>query len=172
MAERRVLPIILIVIGPLGIATWILAAHTVGDSISRQHSIEIGLAVALLAMMAAGYVLLLDNNIRDANPQLGLTLVICGTTSVVLALALQFYIAYLGGEQGRHFTEIMADNLKRGQNVNLERNAYLPVSVSAVAFLALFIGTWLAAMGIRVGVSRRLTAPAGTVESKSSEVPA
>jgi hypothetical protein len=171
MTERKILPIIVMVIAPLGIATGILATHTVGESISPLSSAQIGFAVALLAMMTAAYILLLDNTINEAHPKFGITLVICGTACVLLALALQFYLAYLSGEHGRHITEIMADNVKRGQSVNVNMDSHFPISVIAIAYLGLFVGAWLAGMGIHTEARRRKSASLASLDSKASDVP-
>ena len=172
MRERKFLPTFIVVLIPLGVATGILAAHTVGESIDHRNSAQIGFSVALLAMLAAGYFLFMDNTITETNSRFGIILVFCGTACVLLSVILQFYVAHLGGEHGRRLTEILADNLKRGVGVNINEREALPTSVSAISYLSLVIGAWIVAMGIRTGVSRRPAAPAGDDAPKTSDVTA
>jgi len=177
MTKRATLAVVVIVLAPLGIATWILAAHTVGESLSPSTvqssagAAAIGFAVALLAVMATGYVLLLSHPPEVPNLRFGSTLVICGSACVLVALVLQFYLAHLAGENSRRIAEIMSDGLKRGERLNVNLNAPFPESVKGVGYLALFAGIWLAAMGIRIGVGRiRPAEPAGG-SPKSTEPP-
>jgi hypothetical protein len=171
MSNRAILPVIVIVIAPLGIATWILAAHTIGDSLRPSDSVAIGFAVALLAMMAAAYLLFLAPALEGTNTHFGITLVICGTACVLLALALQFYLAYQAAESSRQVAGMMGDSLKRGERVTVNLQPSLPGSVTGVAYLALFAGIWLAAMGIRIGAGRTRTAEPADVSLKSTEQP-
>jgi hypothetical protein len=142
------LAVTLLVIAPVGIATWILASHTVGESLSPPNSTQIGFGVALLAIATAASLLFLSNITEKPGSRLGLTLVICGTACILVALALQFHVASLVAANSQRVTDILRE---RGGNVNL--NVNLPESVRSISYFALFAGVWLAAVGIRIGVS-------------------
>ena len=155
---------IIFVLIPIGVAVWILASHTVGESIKPRNSVEIGFAVALLAVVGAGYILLSDISVKQSNPQFGVILICCGTACMLLALLLQFYLAHIASEHGKHVAEIMADNLKRGQSVHVDFDTHFPATGGAIAYLALLVGTWLAAVGIHIGVHRQPRLPSATEE--------
>jgi hypothetical protein len=156
MTPRALFAPFIIVIVPLWIATWILATYTVGESIDHHASGGIGFAVSLLAVMAAAYVLFLASPPEEANTLFGVTLVVSGTACIFVALALQWYLASLAADHSRRVGELLGDGLKRGERLNINLDQKVPGSVTAVGYLALFAGVWLAVMGIRIGGARRM----------------
>lgn len=156
MTPRAMLAPFIIVIVPLGIATWILATYTVGESIDQRASAGIGFALALLAVMAAAYVLYLTDRPDEANTPFAVTLMVCGTACIFVALALQFYLASLAADHSRRVGELLGEGLKRGERLNVNLDQKVPGSVTAVGYLALFAGIWLAVIGIRIGGARRI----------------
>jgi hypothetical protein len=153
MTNRAIFAVALVVLCPLGIGTWILAANTVGESLAPSNSAAIGFAVALLAVMTAGYLLLFSQTTERPGSRLGQTLVVCGTACVLIAVALQFYLASVSSENARRSAEILGESVRGGRNItNVNIRGDLPGSIQGVGYLALFAGVWLAAVGIRVGV--------------------
>jgi hypothetical protein len=137
-----------LVIAPVGIATWILASHTVGESLDPRNATSIGFSIALLAIATAASLLVLSNATEKPGSRLGLILVICGTACILVALALQFYVTSVLAANSQRVADILRE---RGGNVNLNVNFE---SVKSISYFALLAGVWLAAVGIRIGVNR------------------
>jgi MFS family permease len=156
MTNRPMLAVTVLVIALVGIATWILASHTVGESLDPRNSTSIGFSIALLAIATAASLLFLSNATEKPGSRLGLILVICGTACILVALALQFYVTSVLAANSQRVADILRE---RGGNVNLNFN--LPKSVESIAYCALFAGVWLAAVGIRIGVGREGLATVG-----------
>jgi hypothetical protein len=154
MTGRAVMVVVVLILIPLGVATWILATYTIGESLYPNHAVGIGFAVALLTVMAASYLLLLSDPPDVPNVPFGITLVICGAVCILVAVILQFYLASLTGDTSRRIAELLAEALKQGQPRNVNLNTDFPQSVRVIPYMALFAGIWLAIMGIRIGVVR------------------
>ena len=73
----------------------------------------------------------------------------------MVALALQFYVVSVVAANSQRATDILRE---RGGNVNW--NVNFPDSVRSMPYFALMAGVWLAAVGIRIGVSRERLATA------------
>src|SRR5437868_4425502 len=121
MTGRAVMIVVLLILIPLGIGTWILATYTIGESLYPNHATAIGFAVALLTVMVASYLLLLSDPPAVPNVAFGITLVVCGFVCILVAMIFQFYLASLSGDTSRRIAELLAEALKQGQprNVNL-----------------------------------------------------
>jgi hypothetical protein len=170
MTNRSIAATLLLIVFPLGLATGLLAAHTIGESISPSSAGGVGFAVGLLAAVSAVYVLLFTNAGETGDVRFGIVLVACGTACILLALALQFYLAWLAGENNRRLAEMLADGLRRGERLNANLNWYTPDTVKGIGYLSLFAGIWLAAMGIRLGVGRGRSAPAAVATARQAVV--
>jgi len=155
MTGRAVMVVVMFVLAPLGIATWILATHTIGASVHPEHAMSIGFAVALLSVMVASYLLLLSDPPEVPHVGFGITLVICGATCILVALIFQFYLASLTGDNSRRLAELLREGVKKGGPFNVNLNTEFPQPVKVIPYLALIAGVWLAVMGIRIGVPRR-----------------
>jgi hypothetical protein len=177
MTNRAILAPIVLIIFPLGLATGLLATHTIGESISPSNSAGIGFAVGLLAAVTAAYVFFFSSPAEATDARFSIVLVVCGTVCIVLALGLQFYLASLAGENSRRFAEMVADAVKRGERMNANWDLRFPDSVKGIAYLSLFAGIWLAAMGIRFGAARghpavaRPVAQAWPIEDENQRSP-
>jgi len=159
VTNRAIIATSLFVIGPLGVATWILANFTVGRSLSQFHdedSILIGFSIALLVVATAVSLLFLTNATEKPGSRLGLSLVLCGTACILVALALQFYFVSAVAANSQRVADILRE---RGGKVDLNFN--VPKSVESISYCALFAGVWLAAVGIRIGVGRQGLATVG-----------
>jgi hypothetical protein len=152
MVNRATFALAALVIAPLSIATWILASFTVGESVSPRNSNLIGFGIALLAVALLAYLFFFSRAAERPGSHLGAVLIICGTLCVLVALALQFYLASLSAENSRRIAEIMGERLKTNPSVNVNLKSDYPESVISIAYFALFAGIWLAAVGIKVGV--------------------
>jgi hypothetical protein len=155
MTNRSTLAVSLVILCPLGIAAWILGTHTIGISLSPNNDVSIGFAVALLAVLSAGYLFLFSQMTERPGSRLGQTLIICGTACVLVALALQFYLAAISSENSRRGADILNESVRIGRpmnNVNI--NTTFPKSVEGIGYLALLAGIWLAGIGIWVGVGQ------------------
>lgn len=155
MTQRAIPNVIFFVIVPLGMATWILASHTLGESLYPRNAILLGFSMALLAMAAAASLLLMSGAAEQRGKRLGLVLILCGTVCILSALALQFYVVSVVAENNRRLTDILEERLRNSQSVKLDMNGKPPESVNAIAYFCLFAGVWLAAVGIRIGVIRQ-----------------
>jgi len=155
MTTRAMIPVVVMVILPLGIATWILGSYTLGESLSRNDSCAVGLSVALLATATAAYLFLFAGAREKPHPRLGVTLAICGTACILAALALQFYVVSVSAENSRRAMEILGDSMKTGSAANVHWQADIPQMAKPATYFALFAGIWLAAVGIRIGVGHQ-----------------
>jgi hypothetical protein len=153
MMNRALLTIVVLVIAPIGIATWILAAFTIGENLSTHgDSILIGFGIALLAVALLTYLLLFSQVTERPGSHFSVILIICGTLCILGALALQVYVVSVTAEGNRRLTEIMGEQLKTNPSVRLNLDANYPKSVSTIPYFVLFAGLWLAGVGIKVGV--------------------
>jgi hypothetical protein len=158
---NRALSVLIMILCPLGIAAWILAAFTIGESLSPPNCASIGFAVALLTVTLTGYLLAIGPRGVQGRTQLPLALVLCGTACILMAVILQFYLAYVAAENARRAADIKAESVKVGRDINnVNVNATVPASVPGVSYLALFAGVWLAALGIYLGTGREERPPA------------
>jgi hypothetical protein len=172
MTSRALVAFFLFVLCPLGIATGILAAFTVGESLDPRNSGAIGFAVALLVVMTAAYLLVFAQMTEKPGSRLGQTLVICGTMCMLMAVALQFYLASVTAENARRLAEILSESVRNGRprtNVNIQGD--LPRSIQGIGYLALFAGVWLAAVGIRLGVGNAEKASKHVAEERFASSP-
>jgi hypothetical protein len=154
MTGRAVMVVVVLILIPLGVGTWILATYTIGESLYPRHGVPIGFAVALLTVMMASYLLLLSDPPDVPNVAFGITLVVCGAVCILVAMILQFYLASLAGDNSRRIAELLAEALKQPQARNVNLNTEFPQSVKVIPYLALFAGIWLAILGVRIGVAR------------------
>jgi drug/metabolite transporter (DMT)-like permease len=166
MKNRSLSAVVGLLIAPIGVATWILSAYTIGESIKPHESLEIGLGVALVAVSSMAYFLIFYQPSEKPGSRLGLVLIICGTLCMLSALALQFHLASLTAEDHRRLGEIMGERLKTNPSVNLHMTADYPESVKPIGYFVLFVGIWLAAVGIRLG-----TVPGGSAQAPTVPVP-
>ncbi len=172
MFNRAMLAPALLLIVPIGIATWILASHTIGESLSPPDARAIGFGIALLAVALLANLLFFSHVTERPGSRLGVTLVICGTLCVLGALALQFYLASLSADNSRRLAEIMGERLKTNPSVNINLKGDYPETVRPIAYFVLLAGIWLAAVGIKVGVvpSSSATASAEGLPPSPAEV--
>lgn len=152
MTNRAMVAFATLVIAPVGIASWILAAFTVGESLRPHDSVPIGFAIALLTVALMAYLFFFSQVSERPGSYLGVVLVACGTLCILGALALQFYLASLTAENSRRLAEIMGERLKTNPSVNINLKGDYPETVRPIAYFALFAGIWLAAVGVKVGV--------------------
>lgn len=152
MVDRPIGPRVALVIAPLGIATWILATYTVGESIRPRDSFLVGFGIALLTVSLASCFLFFGQFSEQPGSRLGAVLVVCGTLCLLGALALQFYLASLAAESSRQLSGIMAEQLKTNPSVNLNLKGESPGTIEPISYFVLLAGIWLAAVGIKVGV--------------------
>lgn len=155
MTGRAVMVVIMLILFPLGVGTWILATYTIGESLHPNNAPAIGFAVALLTVMPASYLLLLSDPPEAPSAAFGITLVICGAACILMALTLQFYLASLMGENSRRIAELLHEGMRKGGPVNVNLNADFPKAVRVIPYLALLAGMWFCVVGIRIGVPRR-----------------
>jgi hypothetical protein len=158
MTGRAVMVVVVLMLIPLGVGTWILATFTIGESLHPRYATLIGFAIALLTVMVASYLLLLSDPPDVPSVGFGITLVVCGAVCILVALIFQFYLASLTGDNSRRIAELLADAMKQPQPRNVNLNTEFPQSMKVIPYLALFAGIWLAIMGIRIGVVRRRVA--------------
>ena len=166
MTTRAMLAVTVLVIAPVAIAAWVLATYTVGASLAPDNSALVGFTIALLVIATAASFLFLSNATEKPGSRLGLILIICGTACILIALALQFYVASLVAANSQAVADVLRE---RGGNVNL--NVKVPKSVESISYFALFAGVWLAAVGIRIGVSRDGLATVGTASITTAHPP-
>lgn len=149
MSHRPLKIVAFLIIIPLAIATWILSSMTLGEQISPGADFVIGMAVAMLVVATSVSLLLLKTR---PNARLAFTLVICGAVCIVMALALQFYLASVAAEIDRRAADILAQNSHR-QSFHFNWNrTQQSASVIAIGYFAFFAGIWMVATGIRIGV--------------------
>jgi hypothetical protein len=159
MTGRAVMIVVVLILIPLGVGTWILATYTIGEALHPNAATPIGFGVALLTVMVGSYLLLLSDPPDVPNVPFGITLVLSGAVCILVALIFQFYVASLAGDNSRRIAEMLAEALRKGQPRNVNLNMELPQSVKVIPYMALFAGVWLAIMGIRIGVVRHRRAP-------------
>jgi hypothetical protein len=160
--------VVVLVIASVAVATWILAAHTVGEELESSNAVVIGFAVALLAVAAAASLLLITS--REPAWGLGLVLVLCGTACILAAVALQLYLASIAAQNSQRIVEILGEQIKTNPSARLNVNADYPRSVTAISYFAVFAGIWMAAVGARVGVGSTAS-PADATARPSDETP-
>jgi hypothetical protein len=111
---------------------------------------------------------------------LALTLLGGGIGCFVLALALQFFLAYQSAvshsERTAHLARLMDEGLKRGPTFNISFNVppwHPPPALLGGAWFSLFFATALAAFGARIGLGHGgLIAPAPYREPSLRDEPA
>ena len=155
-------------LGVVGVALWVLATNTVGHSIrDGQQDVVIGGAVAALAVVAGA----LLPSVRVPAPVAGRVsawLVGAGAGCVLLALALQFYLAMQAAENARRAADIMEQSVRGGQRLtDVNVRARTPDSVEAVGYLCVLVGAGMVACGVRVATA----APGGAQEAPSHDPP-
>jgi hypothetical protein len=148
-------------LGVFGIALWVLATNTIGRTIrDGNQDVVIGGAVAALAVVAAA----LLPSVRMPAPNAGRVsawLVGTGAGCVLLALALQFYLAAQAAENARRAADIMEQSVRSGQRMtDVNVRARTPDSVEAVGYLCVLVGVGMIAYGIQVGMAGLAAAPA------------
>jgi len=119
-------------LAPFGIGVWVLATHTVGETLDPAHATSIGFAVALLTVLGVGYILCAPTKPSMA---FALALVICGILSLADATLFQFYLASLPPPRTSRSAELMR---------------FLIVS----SCMTLLAGMWLILAGVCIGVAR------------------
>jgi hypothetical protein len=159
LTARQRTHLTLLVMAFLTIATWILAAHTIGEALAPRQSEFIGFAVALLVVATAICLWVLWDPNRGPALPLGLALIGCGTACILVSVALQFYLAGVAADSARRAGDLFSQQARAGQIATVNVNANMPASVPAVGYLALLGGLWLAAAGIRVGLGRSPAEP-------------
>jgi hypothetical protein len=169
MTSRARLGVVVLVIASVGVATWILAAHTVGEELESGNAILIGFAVALLAVAAAASLLLVTS--PKPPVRIGLVLVVCGTACILAAVALQFYLASVTAHNSQRIVEILGEQIKTNPSARLNVNADYPKSVTAISYLAIVAGIWMAAVGARFGLGSTAP-PADSPVRLSDQTPA
>jgi hypothetical protein len=150
MTGRAKIAVTLFVFAPVGIATWILAAFTIGEQLDPRTSPVIGLAVALLAVATVASLTFFVSG--KPGKSLSLVLVICGTCCIVAAVLLQVYLAAVTAQNSRRIMEILGEHMQTNPSASLNVNADYPKTVQVVSYLAIFAGIWMAAVGTRLGI--------------------
>ena len=165
MTDRAMLSIMVLVIAPVVIATWILATFTVGEQLDAGNAMLIGFAVALLAVATAVSILFLTA--APSGSQVGLVLIICGAACIIAAIALQFYLASVTAQNSLRIVEILGEQLKMNPNPSAHLNvkADYPGTVQSISYFAIFAGIWMTAVGARIGVGSN-----GSSDNSSSSV--
>src|SRR5262245_62584746 len=103
-------------VGVLGVAVWVLAAHTIGEALGGRQSELVGFAVALLAGLCAYHL----PSVRVPDPlagRLAIWLVGGGVVLLLSGLALQFYLASQSAEHARRAADVAEQAVRSGQRV-------------------------------------------------------
>jgi hypothetical protein len=147
-------------VGVLVIAVWVLGAHTIGEAVGGRQSELVGLAVALLAGLAAYHL----PSVRVPEPpagRLAAWLVGGGVACVLGGLALQFYLAAQASDHARRAADVAEQAARGGQRVpDVNVRATYPGSVGAVGYGCVLAGVGAVVCGVRVGVSAGWPGPA------------
>jgi hypothetical protein len=89
-------------------------------------------------------------------------LVAAGAACVLLALALQFYLAAQAAESARRAAEIVEQSVRGGNRVTgVDVRARTPDSVEAVGYLCVLVGVGMVACGVRVAMTGLAASPTG-----------
>ncbi len=148
---------------PLSVGLAILGHYAIARDLAddwRNNPI-IGFAIFFVSIAILGWFFLFNEGPQNPSPPLAILLVFSGALCILVALFLQFYLAYLSGENTRMVAELLG---QKGGNVNL--NMPLPGSVKPISYIAILAGIGFIALGIRMASGKpkdsRFAAPADT----------
>ncbi len=132
---------------PLSIGLAILGHFAVGRDLTDDwhNNPSIGFAVFFVSMAILGWFFLFNEGPQNPSPVVAILLVFSGVLCILVALVLQFYLAYLSGENTRMVAELLG---QKGGNVNL--NVPLPGTVRPISYLSILAGIGFVALGIRM----------------------
>ena len=151
-AVKRMLAFLLVLL-PVSVGAGLLGNYTVGREITGHGGDPgVGVGFGLTTFAVLVWFLFFSEGVQQPSPVFASVLVVCGTLCILVALALQFYMASLLGENSRRVAELLA---LKGGNVNL--NVELPGALKANSYLALFAGIVFVAFGIRMAAGKGKT---------------
>jgi len=145
-------------IAVLVIAVWVLAAHTVGETIGQSNSTVIGFAVAILVGLGAYHLAAVQIPAPLAG-RLAIWLVGGGVVLLLAGLGLQLYLSSLSSEHARRAADVVEQAARNGQRVpDVNIRSTTPASVGAIGYACVLAGIGAMVCGVRVGMSSMLPA--------------
>jgi hypothetical protein len=155
---------------PLSVGLAILGHFAIARDLTDdwQRNPIVGFAIFFVSIALLGWFFLFNEGPQNPSPVVAILLVFSGALCILVALVLQFYLAYLSGENTRMVAELLA---QKGGNVNL--NVPLPGTVKPISYIAILAGICFTALGIRMASGKpkdlRYAAPADTFSPPARE---
>ncbi len=155
-------------VGILGIAVWVLAAHTIGETIGEA---QVSWSASPLPCWR-GWARIHLPSVRVPEPlagRLAIWLVGGGVVLLLSGLEAQFYLAFQATEHARRAADVAEQAARNGQRLpDVNIRASYPASVGAIGYACVLAGIGAMVSGVRVGVSAIGPGPAASTPERAA----